>query len=273
MNSLFTVRVKYTKQMDDGTFKRVSEPYLVAAMTFSDAETRIYEELGMTIRGEFLVSGISRTDIHDIFHYPDSDVWYKAKISYQSESEEGSKSNKISQTLLVSAHSVEEAHQRLNESLKGMMIDYTIPSVSLSPLVDIFPFADSSESRGNSLEAIISLTGDLNGREYRNEMTKEMIQFAKENGLVVVYGASDDLTEFSGSISDECGVGELYFDKNGVFYTEDELSSSEKSALNRITSFQTPFSVKTSIPHSEFVIMEDGDVYGTGIVFSLKDLK
>ncbi len=66
MNSWFTVKVKYTKQLDNGTFKRVSEPYLLAAMTFTDAEARIYEELGALIRGEFIVTGISRTDIHDI---------------------------------------------------------------------------------------------------------------------------------------------------------------------------------------------------------------
>ena len=68
MNSWFTVKVKYTKQLEDGTFKRVSEPYLVAAMTFTDAEARIYEELGSLIRGEFVVTGITRTDFHDIFH-------------------------------------------------------------------------------------------------------------------------------------------------------------------------------------------------------------
>ncbi len=42
MNSWFTVKVKYTKQLENGTFKRVSEPYLLAAMTFTDAEARIY---------------------------------------------------------------------------------------------------------------------------------------------------------------------------------------------------------------------------------------
>ena len=69
MNSWFTVKVKYTKQLENGSFKRVSEPYLLAAMTFTDAEARIYEELGTTIRGEFQVTGIARTDLHDIFKY------------------------------------------------------------------------------------------------------------------------------------------------------------------------------------------------------------
>ena len=46
MNSWFKVKVKYTKQLESGSFKRVSEPYLLSATTFTDAEARIYEELG-----------------------------------------------------------------------------------------------------------------------------------------------------------------------------------------------------------------------------------
>ena len=144
MNSWFTVKVKYTKQMDDGTFKRVSEPYLLASMTFTDAEARIYNELGELIRGEFLVTGITRTDVHDIFHYDDSDVWFNCKIKFESGDggEEGSKAKKVTQAFLVTAHSVEEAYQRLQESLGGMLIDFQITKIILSPIVDVFPFED-----------------------------------------------------------------------------------------------------------------------------------
>lgn len=150
MNSWFTVKVKYTKQLEDGTFKRVSEPYLVAAMTFTDAEARIYEELGSLIRGEFMVTGITRTDFHDIFHYEDADVWYKCKITYEASGdggEEGAKAKKVSQNFIVTAHSVKDAYERLKESLGGMMIDYMIPSITISPIVDVFPFGDEQEDR------------------------------------------------------------------------------------------------------------------------------
>ncbi len=58
--SWFEVKVKYTKQLENGSFKRVTEPYLLAAITFTDAESRIYEELGNIIRGEFHVTSINR---------------------------------------------------------------------------------------------------------------------------------------------------------------------------------------------------------------------
>lgn len=140
MNSWFTVKVKYTKQLENGAFKRVSEPYLLAAMTFTDAEARIYEELGSIIRGEFTVTNIARTDFHDIFHYEDSDTWYKCKITYEGQTEDSEKPRKVSQNFLISAHSVKEAYERMHESLSTMLVDFLIPSIIISPIVDIFPY-------------------------------------------------------------------------------------------------------------------------------------
>ena len=143
MNNWFTVKVKYTKQLENGTFKRVSEPYLLAAMTFTDAEARIYEELGSIIRGEFNVVGISRTEIHDIFAYDDADVWYKAKVTYEREDGDDEKQKKVSQNFLVSAHSVKDAYERIQESLSTLLVDFQIPSITVSPIVDIFPYAEN----------------------------------------------------------------------------------------------------------------------------------
>lgn len=143
MNNWFTVKVKYTKQMDNGALKRVSEPYLLAAMTFTDAEARIYEELGSVIRGEFNVVGISRTEIHDIFAYDDADVWYKCKVVYESADSDSEKAKKVTQNFLVSADSVKEAYERIKESLKGLMVDFQIPSIMVSPIVEIFPYTEN----------------------------------------------------------------------------------------------------------------------------------
>jgi hypothetical protein len=143
MNSWFTVKVKYTKQLENGTFKRVSEPYLLAAMTFTDAEARIYEELGSVIRGEFNVVGITRTELHDIFAYDDADTWYKVKVSYETEGDDEEKKKKVSQNFLVSAHSVKDAYDRIKESLSTLLVDFQIPSIAISPIVEIFPFHEN----------------------------------------------------------------------------------------------------------------------------------
>lgn len=142
MNSWFTVKVKYTKQLDNGALKRVSEPYLIAAMTFTDAEARIYEELGTIIRGEFHVMGIARTELHDIFAYDDADTWYKVKVKYEAADADSEKTRKVSQNFLVSAGSVKEAYERIKESLSTLMVDFEIPAITVSPIIDIFPFAE-----------------------------------------------------------------------------------------------------------------------------------
>ncbi len=142
MNNWFTVKVKYTKQLENGTFKRVSEPYMLAAMTFTDAEARIYEELGALIRGEFTVVGIARTDVHDIFAYDDSETWYKCKVTYDKVDDEGEgdKKKTISQNYLVTAPNVKDAYIRVQESLSTLMIDFKITIVATSPIVEIFPY-------------------------------------------------------------------------------------------------------------------------------------
>tara|TARA_R110000772_G_scaffold47429_9_gene108471 strand:+ start:2963 stop:3406 length:444 start_codon:yes stop_codon:yes gene_type:complete len=145
MNDWMMCKVKYTKQLDDGALKRVSELYLFAAISFTDAETRIYEELGSVIKGEFNVVSIARQEIHDIFSFDDSDVWYKSKIQYENTDADTDKAKKVTQNFLVSAGSVRQATERIKESLQGMFIDYKIKSVIETNIIDIFPFADKLE--------------------------------------------------------------------------------------------------------------------------------
>lgn len=137
------------------------------------------------------------------------------------------------------------------------------------------------------------LAAMLNGRPYRNEITKEECALAKESGLVVVYGASDDLIEFSGAINDEAGAGEdfeILFTKDGKFPSDDlidqikdELGEDFMPSLNKIMTIWCPedaednviasWAYQTDIPHAKFDIMEDGERYCIGIVFNISDLK
>lgn len=205
MNTWFTVKVKYTKQLDDGTFKRVSEPYLLAAMTFTDAEARIYEELGSIIRGEFTVTNIARTEYHDIFYYEDADLWYKCKITYQSEGDgleiesdlNPKKVKKVSQNFLVTATSVKEAFERIQESLSTLMVDYQIPSIILTPIVDIFPFNEE-------------LDMELERKPAKEKTVTEVMseeEVLETPGKGVVFSASgsdfDDEEEFESSLEDD----------------------------------------------------------------------
>jgi hypothetical protein len=144
MNSWYTIKVKFTKEFTDGTLKRVTEPYLVSSLSFTEAEARIYKEVGEYVRGEFLVTSIAKTDFADIFQYDDAEKWYKAKVSYVTEDADSGKEKKINNNYLVSAHNVKEAYERIEESLKGLMVSFEIPNISLTQIVEIFPYDPSA---------------------------------------------------------------------------------------------------------------------------------
>lgn len=187
MNTWFKVKVKYTKQLESGSFKRVSEPYLLSAMTFTDAEARIYEELGSFIRGEFSVMGITREDIQDIFQYDDADSWFKCKISYDNIDDDGDKKRTVTQNFLVSAKTVKDSYERIEESLETLMLDYQIISIIASPIVEIFPYKeeevalpgkkskiDTEENPPKSIGEIFSAPGtDFDDLKEALEINKE----------------------------------------------------------------------------------------------------
>lgn len=131
------------------------------------------------------------------------------------------------------------------------------------------------------------LADTLNEREYGNEMTKDEGAAAKESGLVVVFGASDDLMEFSGAINDEVGAwdgGTAYLTKEGLFEACDEECKYSKAAKTQAKSITAiwgegnaeepgySWTYKTDIPHAIFDILEDGQPWCRGIVFSMGDL-
>jgi len=130
------------------------------------------------------------------------------------------------------------------------------------------------------------LSEKLNGRPYSNEISKDEGIIAKENGLVVVFGASDDLMEFRGAIDDEVDCwdgGPAYLDENGILEIEcDNIDcpyfSRLKESAKKIEAVWhddgiISWTYKTDIPHSTFFIIQDGKEYCEGIVFSINDLK
>lgn len=131
------------------------------------------------------------------------------------------------------------------------------------------------------------LAAELNGREYRNEITKAEAAEAKAAGLVIVFGASDDLMEFRGAIYDEVGCyngGTAYLTSSGMLVNDcddDECPHFKKLKAKAATieavwgeSGDAPvWTYKTDIPHATFEIVEDGEPYCRGIVFALADVQ
>ena len=121
----------------------------------------------------------------------------------------------------------------------------------------------------------------LDGRQYGDEMTNEECDWAKKNGLVVVFGASDDLMELRGTFDDEIdcyGGGDIILDIMGINVDKKTgcfLGNNIIKAVwcNKDIIPQYSWIYETDLPHSTFNIMEDDEYYCRGIVFSIHDLK
>lgn len=122
----------------------------------------------------------------------------------------------------------------------------------------------------------------LNGRNYLDEITKEEEKMAKDLGYVVVFGYSDDNTEFRGAIYDESGTygdSRIYLDENGIFNECDcdcvhsKKAKEQYTLLKVLSGKEFYWQYEISIPYSEFNIFDDGFKYCKGIIFNVKDLK
>ena len=143
MNNWFQVKVRFQKQDENGVFKKVTETHLMSALSYTDAEARVYEEIGAIIRGEFSITGITPYPVVDLFETEDAEDWYVCMVSVQDPNLDSDKIKMIKAKYLVTANSVSEACDNLSESLKGLLTDHTILSVAISPIIDVFPYVEN----------------------------------------------------------------------------------------------------------------------------------
>lgn len=144
----FECKVRYEKTMEDGMMKKVTENYTVDALSFSEAEERITEEMSSYISGEFSIADIKIAPYKEIF-FADSDSadkWYKAKLAFITIDEKTSKEKKSAVLYLVNAGTVNSAVKNIDEVMGGTMIDYEIISVQETTLMDVFEYKQKEKN-------------------------------------------------------------------------------------------------------------------------------
>lgn len=143
MHNFFECKIRYEKVAENGMNKKVTEPYLVDALSFTEAESRIIEEITPYMSGEFVVSGVARTNYSELF-YCDDDVsgiiWYKCKLNFITLDEKTGATKRQPTNILVQATDIRDAIRRLDEGMKGTMVDYEIAAVSETAIVDVYPY-------------------------------------------------------------------------------------------------------------------------------------
>ena len=154
MNDWFECKVRYEKTLENGMIKKVTEPYLVDALSFTEAERRFLEEIKPFMSGEFEVSDIKRAKFAEMFETTDGDAdrWFKAKVAFITLDEKSGAEKKTNQNMLVQASDLRDAVKRLDKGMEGSMVDYEIISVAETPIMDVFHYQVRSTASADQPE-------------------------------------------------------------------------------------------------------------------------
>ncbi len=144
----FECKIRYEKIMEDGLQKKVTEVYTVDALSFSEAEERITEEMSAYISGEFEVADIKKAAYKEIFFSEEemADKWYKTKLQFITIDEKTEKEKRSAVNYLVQAGSLHGAVKNIEEVMGGTMIDYVIASVAETSLMDVFEYQPKTKA-------------------------------------------------------------------------------------------------------------------------------
>lgn len=138
MGNWFECKVRYDKVQENGAVKKVTEPYLVDALSFTEAEARITEEQTPYISGDFSVSAVKRTKITEIFWDETGDKWYLAKLAFVTIDPKTGAEKKATTTILVQAKDFKTALDNVVEGMRGTASDYEIVSITETLIMDVY---------------------------------------------------------------------------------------------------------------------------------------
>ena len=155
MHTWFEIKIRYEKTMENGMNKKVTEPYLVDALSFTEAEARIIEEMTPYISGEFSISDSKRANYSELFFAEDTaaDRWFKCKLTFITLDEKNGTEKKTSTNVLVQASDLRDAVKKLDEGMKGSMADYIISSMAETAIMDVYKYSAEPDVKPEFPEA------------------------------------------------------------------------------------------------------------------------
>ncbi len=141
------VRARYDKMMENGVVKKVTEPYLVDALSCTEAEARVTEELTPLISGDFRISSVVTTKISEIFWDARGDRFYKVKVNFITLDEKTATEKRTASYILVQASCFKDAYDNFIDGMRGTMADYEIEAITETKIVEVYP-ANLSNDNG-----------------------------------------------------------------------------------------------------------------------------
>lgn len=134
----YECHVKYEKTLETGTQAKVDEAYLVDAMSFTEAEARIIEEMTPFIVGEFEVSAVKRAKISEMFFAENGDKWYRCKVMFITLDEKSGQEKRTASTMYVRASDFQTAVRNLETGMKGTMCEWEIHTITETKVLKVY---------------------------------------------------------------------------------------------------------------------------------------
>ena len=148
----FETKVQYEKVQVDGMQKKVTEQYVVDALSFTEAESSIIEEMKTYVSGDYKIKNITPANYHEVFFSDDTqdDKWYKVKLAFITIDEKTEKEKHSIVHYLVQARSTGTAQQAINDVMSKSMIDHETVSISETKILDVFERSAGKSNNGSS---------------------------------------------------------------------------------------------------------------------------
>lgn len=133
------VKVRYDKMTDSGKTVKVTDPYLVDAVSCTEAEARVVEEMTSFVN-DFNVLNVGKTKISEIFWDETGDRFYKVKVNFITIDEKSGVEKRKASFILVQASTFTDALANFNKGMKGTMADYEIEAITETKIVDVYRY-------------------------------------------------------------------------------------------------------------------------------------
>jgi hypothetical protein len=133
--------------LENGMQKKVTEPYMVDALSFTEAEARIIEEMKPYITGEFTVTDIKRAKLSELFFNDNGDRYFKAKVMFVTLDEKSGSEKKTAVQMLAQASDIKEAMKIIEKGMEGTMADYVVAALAETMIMDVFPYSEEEKKK------------------------------------------------------------------------------------------------------------------------------
>lgn len=176
----YECKIKYVRIDEDDRTKTFNQAYLFDALSFTEAEARVNEVMREYISTEFKITNIKVANFSEICPNENGDRWFKCKLSCITLDEEKGTERRSNSYILVQANDVKDAYDVLSASLTETISNFEIPSVTESPILDVFPYYDGEEEVLNEVipENLVPLASTFDDEE-----VDEVLEIEEEDSL------------------------------------------------------------------------------------------